>query len=212
MFAQRITKASATLLRSNRSVKSGSLFRFASTAADDEARLDAFAVLNVDRRFDVPQDDLKQSYRRLMADLHPDKHHGKPLEEQEALGQQATQVTQSYQILQQATTRASHMLQLMGRVDGSMDESSMRELLGGAQGNMLLMEVMEIREAIEEANTDDELAPFLEENKGRMDSVCDNLASAFAEQDLDSALELTVKLQYYNRIDETIREKMDERK
>jgi DnaJ-domain-containing protein 1 len=62
---------------------------------------------------------------------------------------------------------------------------------------------------IDDTDEEEELKSLLEKNSARMDSVCSQLAEAFAEQNLDLALELTVKLQYYNRIDETIREKMD---
>lgn len=201
---------SATIFRTRR-VVSASLTRWKSTLPQSK-RLDAFEVLNLERRFDVSQDALKQSYRSLMANLHPDKHHTKPPSEQETLREKASVVTQSYQILKNSPTRATHMLQLFGKVEDT-DEASMRELfLGGSsqgQFNMLLMEVMEIREEIEETEDEGALQSLLEENITRMESVCNELADAFANQDLDSALELAVKLQYYNRIDETIREKKD---
>lgn len=149
-----------------------------------------------------------------MAELHPDKHHGKAMPDQDALRQQASQVTQSYQILKQAPSRATHLLHLLGRVENeSLEEASLRELLGGTSSSStqtnLLLQVMEIREVIEEASNDDDLKPLLEENNQRMDDICDQLGNAFDAQDLDRALELTVMLQYFHRIDETIREKME---
>ena len=178
---------------------------------NNSSSLDAFSLLQVDRRFDIPQDELKNSYRRLMADLHPDKHHGKPPEEQQSLAQRATLVTQSYQILQQDSTRATHMLQLLGKVEDTFDESSLQELLGSSPASsMLLMQVMDVREAIEEAGSNQqELQQLLEENNSRIRDVCDQLAPAFESQDLDKALELTVVLQYYSRIEETIRNSME---
>jgi molecular chaperone HscB len=171
--------------------------------------LDAFALMNVDRRFDLSPEELKQSYHKLMAQLHPDKHHGKPRHVQEALLLQATNVTQSYQLLLKSTTRATHLLQLLGKVGDTFDESSLGELAGQA-GNTLLVQVMEIREAIEEAGADQEaLKALLKENNQRMQNVYDQLTSAFEAQHLDKAVELTVTLQYYNRIDQTIRRSLE---
>ncbi|CAB9522614.1 Co-chaperone [Seminavis robusta] len=182
-----------------------------SSRNDNNAPVDAFTLLNLDRRFDISQDELKQSYRRLMAQFHPDKHHGKPLAEQQALSEQATLVTRSYQILQQDSTRATHMLQLLGKVEDTFDESSLQELLGSSPASsMLLMQVMEIREAIEEAGSDQaKLQSLSEENNTRMQEVGEELAQAFDAQDLDKAVELTIMLQYYSRIEETIRDNME---
>lgn len=223
MFSRNLIRYSNRILRSGGRINRLStpqkqpLVRWTTAAATNNydeqdtttKRLDAFEVMNLDRKFDLSPDELKASYRNLMATLHPDKHHNKSLEEQESLQQQASQVIQSYQILKEAPTRATHMLQLVGKID-DMDESTMKELLGGAQGNVLLMEVMELREAIDEAGSSrEELQPMLDNNTARMEQLGQQLAKAFQEDDWDQALELTVKLQYYNRIDETIRAKLD---
>ena len=171
--------------------------------------LDAFAVMEVDRKFDLSPVELKRSYHRLMAQLHPDKNHDKPRHIQEALELQATNVTRSYQILQKPTTRATHLLQLLGKVGDTFDESSLRDLMG-QPGNVLLMQIMEIREAIEDAGADQKaLRNLLHENSHRIDDICVQLALAFEARRLDKAVELTVKLQYYNRIDEAIQTKLD---
>ena len=207
MFSSKLTTYSAVLVRTQRlgSLVDGRAAYFSSGATKF---LDAFEVLNMERKFDLSEDELKKSYRSLMANLHPDKHYEKSPSEQEALREKASEVTQSYQILKAFPTRATHMLQLFGKVE-DMDESSMKDLLDGSQGNLLLMEVMEIREEIDETDSEEGLKSLLEENTKKIEDVCNQLAGAFSTEDLDLALELTVKLQYYNRIDETIRAKMD---
>lgn len=203
--------------------------------------MDAFSLLKLERKFDVSPDELKQSYRQLMAVLHPDKHHLKPPDEQEELRQQASQVTQAYQIVKDIPARATHMLQLLGRIESDavddkndteddstskrtrgMEDSTLHDLLGESSQQtsmMLLMEVMELREAIEEATGDEALQELLEDNMARMDDVYQELTHTFSTKnkdgtartpDLDRALECTVMMQYYSRIDETIREKMDQ--
>lgn len=178
-----------------------------STNAKAKQHLDAYNVLHLDRHFAINHEEMKQSYRNLMNQLHPDKHSAKPTPEQEELRDLASEVTQSYQILKDPHTRAMHLLQLMGKVE-DMNESLMGQLLG-SDGNMLLMEVMEIREAVEEASSNEELQPLLEENSTRIQDVCNQLADAFETEDLDKALELTVTLQYFTRIEHAIHEKMD---
>lgn len=193
-----------------------------STRTQQEEPLDAFRVLNLERKFDLSEDELKQAYRHLMTTLHPDKNHSKPLVEQEYLREQASQVTQSYQLLKDIPTRATHMLQLLGRVSSGIqchgegiEESTLHDLLGAQPSPLLLMEIMEIREAIEDATSDAELQPLLEENNARLEDVYQQLSQAFQPQEgddapnLDRALECTVMVQYYSRIDEAIREKME---
>ena len=90
------------------------------------------------------------------------------------------------------------MLQLLGEVGDRFDESSLRDLMG-RPGNVLLIQSMEIYEAIVEAGADQKaLRNLLNKNSHRIDDVCGQLASALEAHQLDKAVELTVKLQYYN--------------
>ena len=70
------------------------------------------------------------------------------------------------------------------------------------------MEVMEIREEIEHASSDEELRPILKACQKSQAELCDELAIAFREERIDDAKSLTAKLQYWNRIEETIIDKM----
>lgn len=70
------------------------------------------------------------------------------------------------------------------------------------------MEIIHIREAIDECNNDTEIRRLLKENAERMDKVQRKLTKAFEIHDLDRALKLTAELQYWNRVQETLREKV----
>ena len=71
------------------------------------------------------------------------------------------------------------------------------------------MEIMEIREKVEHASSDNELRPLLQSCREQQSELCQELAKAFREERIDDAKSLTAKLQYFNRIEETIVGKID---
>ena len=175
--------------------------------------VDFFDILNIPRRFSINDSEIKSNYRRLMNELHPDKHTtGKSMEERQQIEDQASQVTQAYQVLKYPHERAMHLLQL---VEHPMEETSNGDLVGGA----FLMEMMELRESIDslvanESDSDSEsgitkkLKDLVTHTKDEISKLCDELDIAFQAENYDTAIELTAKLQYWNRIEETINEKL----
>ena len=117
---------------------------------------------------------------------------------------QASTITRSYEKLRHKHSRAMHLLELLGH---AVDESSSGDLVGPG----FLMEMMEAREDLEAITDgeDDQLQPLLQENKQRMEDIAVQLDSAVQSRDFETAARLTAQLQYLNRLEETIREKMD---
>lgn len=74
----------------------------------------------------------------------------------------------------------------------------------------ILLEIMEIREAIEHSTSDEELKPFLDECRQRQSTLCKDLASAFQVNDMKEAKYLTACMQYWSKIEERILEKITE--
>ena len=72
----------------------------------------------------------------------------------------------------------------------------------------LLMEIMEAREEVDDASSDDELRPLLKSCQEQESKLCLELAKAFQEKRIDDAKSFTAKLQYWNRIEEKIIEKI----
>lgn len=70
----------------------------------------------------------------------------------------------------------------------------------------LLMEVMEARELLEDAQTEDEVQDLKNINDARVQETCQGLSEAFKERDLEKAKELAIKLQYWIRIQNVIRD------
>lgn len=74
--------------------------------------------------------------------------------------------------------------------------------------NNLLMEIMEAREEVDNASTDEELRPLLQSCQKQQTELCNEIAKSFQEKRIDEAKYKVAKLQYLNRIEETIMEKI----
>lgn len=68
----------------------------------------------------------------------------------------------------------------------------------------LLMEVLEAREQIEEAESEDDLVEMKEENDARIEASVKVLEEAFARDDVDAAKGEAVKLRYWINIKESL--------
>lgn len=156
--------------------------------------------MGVERTFVQSADELKTKYKSLMGSFHPDRHASSPEEERAHNASMATNVTRAYGIIEDPLLRALHLLELHGAAIGESDSSIV--------DNKLLMEVMEIREEIEHASSDDMLRPILQSCKKQQLGLCQDLATAFGEERIGDAKQLTAKLQYWKRIEETIMDKI----
>jgi molecular chaperone HscB len=186
----------------------------AATAISPSTTINHFQLLGLPVSFDVDEKRLKASYLRLMMDAHPDKRHPAATNDRTsleadtdfgghpALEELASLVTDAFDALQKPHTRALHLLEIHNR---PLDESSSTDLVGAP----FLMDVMERRETISETSDHVHLQSMWRENKRSIQATCRELTNAFAASDLDRALRLTARLQYWNRIEETLREKMD---
>lgn len=79
---------------------------------------------------------------------------------------------------------------------------------GGREGQdmELLMSVMEAREAVEDAETEEEVAALKEENEERIRESIGVLEDAFSKDDLERAKRESVKLRYWRNIGESLHE------
>jgi molecular chaperone HscB len=163
-------------------------------------------MFSIPRSFVVSGNDLKKSYHKLMEENHPDRLSQKVQGNVgDTISPPAAVITQAYTTLLHPYERAVHMLGLYGK--SIVEESSMNS--GMPLGMEFLVQIMEIREVIESTTDDDRLVEMLQENRNRMDAVCVQLTKAFDAHELDNAVRLTQELQYWNRIEETLRQKIE---
>lgn len=89
-----------------------------------------------------------------------------------------------------------------GSGSGSAGASAKSE----GQDMELLMEVMEAREAVEDAESEEEVAALKVENEERIAESIKVLDNAFAKDDLGQAKRESVRLRYWRNIGESLHE------
>jgi molecular chaperone HscB len=175
--------------------------------------MNPFETLGLPARFDLDLAELESRYRELSRVLHPDKFAQKPASERRMSLSRAVEVNEAYRTLKDELSRARALLATLGRPtgEGAAAEPADPELL---------MDVMELREALAEARMDKDLAKVAELEarvSGKMRETHDALAARFAEvtsgrepsgpdgtdgtdtEALDAAAALLGRMRYYRR-------------
>lgn len=101
---------------------------------------DPFAVLGLPRRFRLDAEELERRFVSLSSEHHPDRHTD-PLDQADA-ADKSSEIGHAYRVLADPEQRADALLTLRGGPAKESDSSLPQDLL---------MEVMEVREALEEA-------------------------------------------------------------
>jgi molecular chaperone HscB len=143
---------------------------------------------------------LRNEFLRLQAQAHPDRHPPGRRTKAQAL---SARINEAYRALQSPLKRAEYLLELRGaRVQGDEER-----VLGQEEGDEdILMEVMEAREAAEQATGEDEIRVLREENRQRMDGVIASMEDAFRRDDLIRAKRELVRLSYWAGVEDRLRE------
>ena len=139
----------------------------------------------------------------MQADAHPDRHGHRSVAEQQEISDRASEITDAYAVIKAPHRRATHLLELLGAPITEEDGGS---LLGPG----FLMEVMEIREQLEDAGDDvDCLQKLRGRNQNSVEILLEDLRTAFdVTGDVDEARLLTARLQYLQKIEEEIHARM----
>jgi molecular chaperone HscB len=160
---------------------------------------DPFATLGVPRRFTLSSAELEQRHRDLSRVLHPDRHVDAPPSARRAALERAVAVNDAYRVLRDPLTRAQSLLALHGVPLGDNDRAP----------PALLLEVMELREALDEARAHPERVTALRATVARrIAEAQDLLAQTFdgevppTPDALQRAREATVGLRYFRRFEE----------
>ena len=155
-----------------------------------------FELFNLPPGFAIDQARLDQTYRRLQAEVHPDRFAAASPSERLRSMQLATQVNEAYQTLKSPLARARYLLHLNG-VDTQEETNT-------AMPAEFLMRQMEWREAIEESEQSgdiDALDLLLAELRQESLALTDTLQSDLDQKrDYAKAADAVRKLRFLDKV------------
>lgn len=170
------------------------------------SELDPYQLLGLDfgqigrNGWDVEPAELKATWRKAMALSHPDRMGGKDESQQRIADQQSAMLNKAYETLREPLQRAHMLLERFASSVPSESES--------LEDPDVLMSVLELREELEEAQSEDQVARIQERNRKRLQAAIQDLQAAFGQSppDLDAARSAAVGLRYWANIDKAARE------
>ncbi|KAF9925684.1 hypothetical protein BGZ67_008492 [Mortierella alpina] len=147
--------------------------------------------------FDIDVKDLRIKFFKIQQQIHPDSYSQNTNGDQVYAQQQSSLTNKAYATLKEPLSRANYILEVLGapiHETESLDKSE------------LLMEVMEARELLEDAQTEEEVDDLKHVNDARIKDAVSGLSKAFKDQDMQQAKTLAIQLQYWIRINNVIRD------
>lgn len=102
-----------------------------------------FALLGIEPAFAIDSAQLEKAYFTKQRQFHPDRFVAKPAEERNAALQASMDINKAYDTLKNPLKRAQYLLALQGITVGTEKDSV-------KPSQMLLVEIMELRETVEE--------------------------------------------------------------
>ncbi len=167
-------------------------------AVQGPGAVDHFTRLGLAPGFDIDLGQLERQYFGFQRRLHPDRFAGKSPREKALSQQQATALNEAYETLKDPLKRAAYLLAHRGR---PVDLTA----CGTINDPELLMEQMEKREAIAEAESLDDITRLSAEADAEVLACQCHISAAFNAGDLDAAGHLTLRLKYLAKLAEDAR-------
>jgi molecular chaperone HscB len=174
-------------------VAAGALFCPTCEAIQPPGQADRFARFGQPVAFDIDEAAVEAAYFDLQRKLHPDRFATRSPREKALSQSQAVAVNEAYETLRDPMRRAAYLLALNGRTadvdrDATIDDPE------------LLMESMEAREALAEAETPDDAQSIARDTAAKIEDCKAALSRAFSAGDLDEAGKLTTRLKYLGKL------------
>jgi molecular chaperone HscB len=167
---------------------------------------DFFRLFGLSQQYRLDNSQLEQQFHALQSQVHPDRFAHMPEVDRRMSMQWATRVNEAYQTLRSPIRRGRYLLSLHG-VDTQEETNT-------AMPGDFLMQQMEWREAIEEAQLANDTAALdaLESRlRHEMSAMEEHLAAKIdSEHDYASAAEEVRKLRFLERLAEEIASAYDE--
>ncbi|KAG8998710.1 hypothetical protein FRB93_013489 [Tulasnella sp. JGI-2019a] len=142
---------------------------------------------------------LRQNFLKAQRLCHPDAWSGKGQKEQAVAEGQSSLLNTAYKTLSSPVLRAEYLLGRTGRATQETDQLENQDLI---------MEVMEAREELDDATTERDVEDVRERNQKRVSETLLELESAFGRENFDAAKSASVRLKYWEGIEDAARAKL----
>ncbi len=151
-----------------------------------------FDILGLPASFALDDKALEQAYFSAQRTTHPDRTIGKPEAERIAAFHLSQLVNEAYEALKNPLTRAEHLLALQGIIVNGEESKDVPPAL--------LMEMMDLRERLEEASTQGAvLAGVISEIKQQAADSQQTLARLFEMKDYITAAQEVTRFAYLGK-------------
>ena len=154
---------------------------------------DHFRRLGLERSFAVDRADLERRYFDFQRRLHPDRFATRTGREKAFSQAQAVGLNEAYETLADPLDRAVYLLHLAG-ID------ILSEGCNQIADPVILMEAMEMREALAAAQSAAQVEMFAANVTADIEECVGDLGVAFRKNDLDEAAKLTTRLRYLRKL------------
>ncbi|CAI9760902.1 unnamed protein product [Fraxinus pennsylvanica] len=161
--------------------------------------IDYFQILGVERKFNIEVDELEGKYKDWQKKLHPDLVHSKSQREREYAAEQSARVIDAYRTLMDPLSRAIYILKLENVVVDEEERITDPELLA---------EILELREAVEDAEDTQALNQIKAQIQEKMQYWCNSFEDAFLNKKYDDALGSIQRITYYKSAKEELVKKL----
>ncbi len=168
--------------------------------------LNYFHLFSLPESYQVDATALSQAYQRLQNQYHPDRHVGKPAEEQHRTLLMASEVNRGWKVLRSPVERAGHLLEIhTGQVETS----------GVVLAAAFLLEQIDWREQLEAAASESALLQIQQSTLQRLAEEGEKFAAALQRQEWTEARLYHAYMQFFQRLcEESLArlERLDEEK
>ena len=167
--------------------------------------LNYFHIFQVEPKFDIDLQAVKKEYRRILAELHPDKFSGSSEKEQEYSHRISTLVNRALKTLQSPYLRGRYLLKVKAfKVQASDDSYS-------ANSQQFLQLVLEWNEILEELPPGDSqgLGTLREKLSNARQELMGNISKYFESGNLVQVDDCLAQLKYLDNISEKLKFQFD---
>ncbi|XP_038156380.1 iron-sulfur cluster co-chaperone protein HscB [Cyprinodon tularosa] len=161
-----------------------------------------FKIMDCDYTFTLDTQKLQTRYLQLQRTLHPDNFSQRSEKEQEYSESQSALVSKAYKTLLKPLTRGLYMLELEGM--------HLKEGTDSVAESHFLMELMEINEALDDAQSPEEVNKIGQDTKGKLADLTEQIDAALHKGELHTAKDLLTQMKYYANIEEKVKEKLSD--